>query len=205
MTTQTTTDDLRRMLDEIEASDAADRDEAATLSAEIPVLARWLSRRVPTAWRRLATEITDEPGHWDSSYPPAEHIAARTRERLLLVREARTIERPTSSGFYYSYTIRTEASGLVVTRDGRLLSRTESGSGALGQYAAHPGTDSRDIRREYRDLTAPTLDDLRDAAALLRAMRAAYQSGDVAAAGGEFAADKDVRRAAEAGAARRAA
>lgn len=182
MTTITTpTTDLRAMLDEIDAADASDASEATSLTTEIATMARWLARRAPKAFRQLASKITDKPGHWESSYGPGEHVAARTSERYLLVADAQTTKQSTSSGFYYSYRIVTSEPGLCVCKDGTLVDIIESGSAHLGQYAASPSTDERDIRLDYRVNRSPKLDDLRCAAAYLRRCVAAVRDGVVPA------------------------
>lgn len=167
----TTIDDrLDRIRELHAAAEDAEREifaEREILAEEVKVGARVLARKVAQIFRRLPTEITDEPGHSDSSYPPEEHTAAWTSEKYLLVRDVTVAEKPTSSGGYYSYSISTETPGLAIARSGSLVAILETGSAALGQYAAHPGTDSRDITREYRSLSAPSLGDLREAAELV--------------------------------------
>jgi hypothetical protein len=165
--------DIRRMLDEVESEETTEQSEATLLLAEVPTLACYLSRRVSPSWRKLATEIRDEPDHWDSSYPPAEYVVASTRERLLKVYDPETKERDTSGGFYNTFQINTVEPGLAVGTDGTLYAIYETGSAKTSSYAAHPGTDHRDIHRSYRPIAAPGIDELRYAAELLRKMKAA--------------------------------
>ena len=169
----TSTADIRRMLAEIESGEATDQAEKSLLLAEIPTLARYLNRHVSAAWMKLATGIMDDPGHYDSSYPPDEYVAARTKKRLLRVSYPTTTERETSGGFYGTFDISTDEPGVAIGTDGTIYSIDEAGTAKTSPYAAYPGTDHRDIHLSYRPVASPDLDVLRSAANLLRTMRAA--------------------------------
>jgi hypothetical protein len=171
ITTPTTLDEIQMMLDELAAADAVDRDELATLTVEVSTLARWLARHAPGSWEPLATLITDEPGHWDDSYPPDSYEAEFSDVDLRWVYGAETTERETSGGFYNSWEVVTTRPGLAIDRRGNLFAAIEGGTASTGRYAAHPGTTNRNLTTEFRAIGTPTIDQLRAAADLLRRLQ----------------------------------
>ncbi len=133
---QITIEDLERMATELETDESAQR---ARLDRLIRSYARILAVREPHLFERKATEHGDVAGHWDSSYPPKQEFRARTGPRLLRVEAWDTEDVATSGGFYYSWRRVTTDGGLYVTKMGELYEADETGTGRLGQFAAHPG------------------------------------------------------------------
>lgn len=173
--TATPLSELRMLFDDIETATEQERQEAAMLRAEIGVLAAVCARRKARSaagrvFTRRATEISDEPGYWDTSYPPSEHVVEYSDERLLLVERGEESERPLTSGAYYDYEIVTTTPDLLVDADGILYHAHVSGTASYGPYAAHPGTDNRKITCVYRQVPYPTLTELRSVAETLREM-----------------------------------
>lgn len=136
MNTTITIEDLERLANELEANETAQRERLLRL---ICAEARILAAREPELFRRMPTEYADVDGHWDNSYPPKQKYKNRTGPRVIVVSEGVTDDIATSAGFYYSWKRVTTDLGLYVARDGSIYGADETGTGRLGQFAAHPG------------------------------------------------------------------
>lgn len=174
MITVTPLSELQTLLDETMSTADDEREETTMLRLEISILAPVVARiktRSPEGrlFKRRPVEITDEPGHWDNSYPPKEHVVDRTDQRLLLISEGETSERPLTSDAYYDYEIVTQTPDVLVDEEGHIYHGRESGTASYGSYAAYPGTDNRQIVRTY-ERTEGNLDELRSIAETLRVM-----------------------------------
>lgn len=131
-----TIDQVEELATKLEADDAAQREKAARL---IRAYCRILWLREPQRFQRRPTERRDEDGHWDNSYPPKQELRNFTGARLIKVRGWDYDDIATSSGFYYTWKRVTKDHGLYFDRFGRAYGADETGTGRLGQYAAHPG------------------------------------------------------------------
>lgn len=120
-----------------------ENDEAtrrAKLCRLIAAYARIIWLREPDQFgKKRATEISDEDGHWDSSYPPKMVCKNRCGPRLITILDNTTDDIATSSGFYHDWKRVTEDAGLYIGTRGELYGCQETGTGSLGQFAAHPG------------------------------------------------------------------
>jgi len=171
-----TIETLEQLAHEIEATDAA---EHARLLRICNAMGRILARRQPDVWDSTATSITDIAGHFDNSYPPKQAHHGRGPS-VVVVRERETEDVPTERGFYHAWRRETTDCGCYLGRDGIWYRATESGTGRVGQYAAHPGDCDRDITIEW-ETTTPTLEDLQQAEPVLRELMATFLSGSAAA------------------------
>jgi hypothetical protein len=154
--------------------------EHARLSRLCRAMVRILAARQPELFTRHATSVTDEAGHWDNSYPPnSERHYGRGAPRLLMIRDNETSDVPTSSGYYHDWRRQTDELGLWIARDGTWYGCDETGTGAVGPYAAHPGDCQRDITLDWIEVT-PTLADLRQAEPILRAKLGEFLAGEAA-------------------------
>lgn len=160
-------ENIRTMAADSQSLEAHEQAELDLLCLEIKGHAKLLAKHAPSLFRRLATVITDEPGHIDKSFPPEAHDAKLTTKEYLLVRSAKTVENPITDGYYHTYQITTNRAGLCVDLDGTLYRIDESGTAAVGQYAAQPGECSRDIRRDYTVIKDVGINDARAAASNL--------------------------------------
>lgn len=131
-----TIESLEQLATELEATEAAQR---AKLDRLIRAYARILAAREPHLFERKSTEHGDEAGHWDNSFPPHQEFRAHTGPRLLRVEAWDTEDVATSSGFYHSWRRVTTDGGLYVSKMGELYEADETGTGRVGQFAAHPG------------------------------------------------------------------
>lgn len=166
-------------IEQLEALAAQVENDNATEHERLNRLCRAMARILAGRQRELfvarATSITDEAGHFDGSYPPKEECHGRSRA-LLRVRRYTVENVPTSGGFYHDFREQTTDVGCYVSLDGSLWGCDRSGTGRLGQYAAHPGECNRDITLDWHAIE-PTLDDLRAAEAALRDALATYLRG----------------------------
>jgi hypothetical protein len=143
-------------------------------------MTRILAARQPHVFERKPSSITDVAGHFDNSYPPkAEKHFEHAVPRMLCVRAYDTDDVPTSGGFYHSWRRETTDLGCYVSKAGTWYGCNATGTGRLGQYAAHPGDCDRDITLDWSRID-PTLEDLREAAAVLRAAMAEFITGSAA-------------------------
>lgn len=170
MTTATITIEQLEALANQVAND--DESEHARLLRLCRAMLRILGARQPEAFERTCTEITDEAGHWDNSYPPKPERHGRG-PRVICIFAHQTDDVPTSSGFYHSWRRQTDCVGCYAGRDGNFYGCRETGTGAVGQYAAHPGTHARAIELDWHVIT-PDLQDLREAEPILRAALAKF-------------------------------
>jgi hypothetical protein len=151
-----------------------DESEHARLLRLCRAMVRILAARQAELFVVHATSITDETGHWDNSYPPKrERHYGHGAPRLIEVRDNTTDELPTSGGFYYDWRLETNELGCWIDRDGDFFGCDESGTGSVGQFAAHPGDCNRDITLEWVSIE-PSLADLREAEPILRAALAEF-------------------------------
>lgn len=152
-----------------------DESEHARLLRLCNAMLRILGRRQPELFLRTCTEITDESGHFDNSFPPKEERHGRGPSVLRIF--ARDVDEvPTSGGFYHSWRLETTSVGCYAGRDGQWYGCRATGTGAVGQYAAHPGDCNRAIELDWHVIT-PDLQDLREAEPILRAALAQWLAG----------------------------
>jgi len=141
--------------------------------------APWCASSLRVSPPRSTTSVTDEAGHWDNSFPPKPEYHFAGGIRALEIFENRTDDVPTSGGFYHSWRRETICRGCYLARDGFFYGADETGTGAVGQYAAHPGDHNLDITIEWIRIE-PDLEDLQEAVSKLRAELAKFL-GEVAA------------------------
>lgn len=146
MTNEITIESLEALAAELE-QDAETR--AAKLLRLIRAFARIIQAREPREFARQPCEWGDVAGHYDNSFPPKKEYRDYTGPRLLEIYEEDTEEVATSSGFYYNYRVVTTNNGLYVAADGSLWGAERTGTGRLGQFAAHPGDCDVEVAIEY--------------------------------------------------------
>jgi hypothetical protein len=171
-----TIEQLEELAAKIEQTDA---EEQTRLLRLCNAMGKILARRQPDVWKGTSTSITDEAGHFDNSYPPSEERHGRGPS-VVRVRGRETEDVPTETGFYHTWRRQTTDGGCYLGRNGFWYSSDESGTGRVGQYAAHPGDRDRDITIEWERMT-PTLEDLQEAEPVLRALLAQFLSASTAA------------------------
>jgi hypothetical protein len=145
-TTEFKIEDIEAMVAQMEADEAMRR---AKLVRLIAAEARIVALREPSKFVSMPTELSDEDGHWDNSYPPAAQYKNRTGPRLLEVVDNTTQDIATSSGFYHDWKRVTEDKGLWVGTRGELYGCMETGTGRFGQFAAHPGDCGVEVELEW--------------------------------------------------------
>jgi hypothetical protein len=146
-----TIESLEALAAEIEAGETQER---AKLRRLIAAYARIVAGRDPGQFKRMPLEYSDEDGHWDNSYPPEQRYKQHTGPRLIEVETEETAHIATSRGFYHDYRVVTESKGLYVRCDGALLGCEVTGTGSLGQYAAHPGDCAVMCELDWQELEA---------------------------------------------------
>lgn len=146
MTDQITIEQLESLVDRMEHDETARR---AKLHRLIRAYARIVALREPQQFPARALHLGDESGHWDNSYPPTQVYSDRSGPRLIRVRESQEEDIATTGGFYHDWRRVSVSPGLYVSRDGHLYGRAETGTGRVGQYAAHPGDCDVDCAVEW--------------------------------------------------------
>jgi hypothetical protein len=144
--------------------------ERAKLERLTTAYARILSAREPERFARQPLEKRDEAGHWDNSYPPTIEYCNYTGPRLIELSDCDYEDVPTSGGFYYDWKRVTTDPGLYVSRDGRIYGCEITGTGKLGQFAAHPGDCNVECELEYDERDDLSVEDLRTVETALRAL-----------------------------------
>lgn len=134
------------------------------LARLISAYARIIAHRTEGRFPRRSLHVGDEAGHWDNSFPPKMEYTDRRGPGLLKVIADDHEDIATSSGFYYSWRRETTNPGLWVSRDGEIYGRYQTGTGRVGQFAAHPGDCGVDIDvtweiRPVEDIYLETLED----------------------------------------------
>jgi len=152
---------------------AAESDNAvehARLARLCTAYGRILRARDPEKFQHKACHVGDEAGHCDSSYPPDQKYTECTGPRALRLRMRATEDIATSGGFYYSWRRVTTDGGLYLGLDGSWYRSSETGTGEVGSFAAHPGDCNVDCTIEWStvDVDELTLEELRAAEATLR-------------------------------------
>jgi hypothetical protein len=166
-----TIESLEQLASQIENDNAA---EHARLQRLCRAMVRILAGRQPDLFERFATSMTDEAGHCDNSYPPSVALHYGTSApHLIELLDNETSDVPTSRGYYHTWCRQTDDLGLFVGRDGTWYGCDEHGTGAVGQYAAHPGDRDRDILINWVRIE-PTLEQLRIAEPYLRRLLAQF-------------------------------
>ena len=112
--------------------------------------------------------LCDANGFIQNSFPPDQQYRGYTGPRLLELSHETTEEVPTSSGFYFEYRVSTTHAGLYVAPDGSLWGAERTGTGRLGQFAAHPGSCDVDVTISYDRRIDVTIEELEDAEQALR-------------------------------------
>lgn len=148
---------LEQLAIELEATEAEQR---AKLDRMIRAYARILAAREPHLFERKATERGDVAGHYDNSFPPKQVFRAKTGPRLLRVDAWETEDVATSGGYYYSWRRVTTDGGVYVSKMGELYEADETGTGQLGQFAAHPGDCNVECAIEWSRKHDVTLEQL---------------------------------------------
>lgn len=141
-----TIEEIESLVTTLETEDTVRR---AKLIRLISAYARIIALRSPGKFSRMATEQRDEAGHFDTSYPPKQEYTAHDGPRCIEIMDTSTEDVPTSGRFYYDWKRITEHGGLWVGMRGELYQCTESGTGRLGQFAAHPGDCDVEITLEW--------------------------------------------------------
>jgi hypothetical protein len=164
-----TIESLETLATELEKDQAAQR---ARLIRMIRAEARILAAREPDKFPRRATEYADEDGHYDNSYPPKQVYRARTGPRLVILDSCDYEDNATEGGFYHAWERVTLDPGIYVSRDGRIYGCEMTGTGRVGQFAAHPGDCDVDVTLEYslRDEDEIPLEQLASAEETLRSL-----------------------------------
>lgn len=144
--TSITIETLELLATEIEADETAQRSRLARLCA---AYVRILAAREPATFTRPATHYGDEAGHYDTSFPPDLEYSEHTGPRSILIVDSETDDVATSSGFYYSWRRVTTCGALTIGIDGKWYRSDETGTGRLGQFAAHPGHCDVDVTLEW--------------------------------------------------------
>lgn len=171
-----TIEQLEELAARVENDNATERERLLRLCK---AMIRILAARQPGAFQRRASSITDEAGHWDNSYPPKAVLHYdHSVPRMIVVRDYDCEDVPTSGGFYHSWRRQTTDLGCYVSKSGTFYGCNATGTGCIGQYAAHPGDCDRDIMLDWSHIE-PTVDDLRQAADKLRETLAQFL-GEVA-------------------------
>lgn len=128
---------------------ANEEQQRARLIRLIRAEARIVAAREPERFPRRATEYADEDGHWDNSYPPKQVYRAKTGPKLIRLVGCEYEDNATESGFYHAWERVTSDPGIYVSRDGRVYGCEMSGTGRVGQYAAHPGDCDVEVTLDY--------------------------------------------------------
>jgi hypothetical protein len=163
--TTITIEDVEALASKLENDAHAEREKLTRL---IRAYARIVSVREPERFAAMPTEYADEDGHWDNSFPPRQRYRARTGPRLVQISDCTTRDVATSSGFYYDWKRVTEHPGVFVSRDGRIYGCEETGTGRVGQFAAHPGDRDVCVEIEWSPRSDLELSELRTAEETLR-------------------------------------
>lgn len=123
------------------ATELEDQREAhrARLARLCRAYVRILAAREPERFQAAACHHGDEAGHSDSSYPPKQQYTDHTGPRLVSIKSRTTEDIATESGFYFAWRRVTTYGGLRVDARGRWWRSEETGTGRVGQFAAHPG------------------------------------------------------------------
>lgn len=111
--------------------------------------ARIIAAREPQHYRVQPCHQGDEPGYWDSSYPPKQVYSDHTGPRSLEIASEQTEDIATSGGAYYEWRRVTSVPGLYIAPDGSWYRSYQEGTGQVGSFAAHPGHCSVDCEIEY--------------------------------------------------------
>lgn len=135
-TNQITVETLEALANELHAEGEAAR---AKLVRLVRAYARILAAREPERFTPRAMEYADEDGHYDNTFPPDQVYRCYTGPTLLKVRGAKTRDVATEGGFYHEWKRVTEAAGLYAAPDGGIWGCDHTGTGRVGQFAAHPG------------------------------------------------------------------
>lgn len=169
MSTAITIEHLEALASELEANSAAQRDRLLRLiRAEIRILAA----RDPEQFAPLARHYGDEAGHYDNSFPPDQEFSERTGPASIRLTKAVTEDVATSGGYYYQWRRVTSRGALVVDMHGQFWRSSETGTGRVGQFAAHPGDCDVDVTIDWsrEDDSEISLDELRSAEVKVRAL-----------------------------------
>jgi len=118
---------------------------------------RIIAAREPQTYKLRACHHGDVAGHWDNSYPPRQVYSDHSGPRSIEITTEQTEDVATSGGFYFSWRRVTTAPGLYLGRDGQWYRSSETGSGRLGAFAAHPGNVGVDCEIEYEECHADDL------------------------------------------------
>ena len=152
---------------------------AATLGAEEKAKRTRLQRLIRAYSRIIAlrdgdqfqsqnTEMRDEDGYYDNSYPPEEQCCNQTGPELMRVEQPTDEYVGTSDGFYHDAKVVTEYGGVYVDASGDLWQRRAEGTVRFGSFAAHPGWCNREIGYDFSQVSEPTMNDLLTAEEALR-------------------------------------
>lgn len=149
-TTTVTIDDLEALASQMETDVGAER---ARLHRLITAYARIIAAREPDRYETMPLEYSDVDGHWDNSFPPRTEYKDYRGPRLIEVCDTATTDIATSGGFYHAWRRETTDRGLYVGANGVLYGCEETGTGEVGQFAAHPGDTGVMCSLEWGPLT----------------------------------------------------
>lgn len=163
MNTAITIEDVEALALSLEGEE---REKRVRLERLIRAYARIIHAREPERFARHATEYGDEAGHFDNSFPPKQVYRAHNGPRLIQLRDCSTEDLPTSGGFYHEWRRVTTDPGLYVAPNGAIWGATETGTGRVGRFAAHPGDCGVEVEISYDlrdDLSLAELEEVEEA------------------------------------------
>jgi hypothetical protein len=158
---------LESLVANLETEESARREKLERL---IRAYARIVALREPEHFPRRALHLGDEAGHWDNSYPPNQVYSDRSGPRLVKVRSSSEEDIATEGGFYYAWRRVSTDPGLYVSRTGQIYGCAETGTGRVGQFAAHPGDCEVDCEVDWSVRDEITLADLEEVEQHMRAL-----------------------------------
>jgi len=131
---------------------------------------RILANREPETFADVHTEYADEDGHFDNSYPPSLRRKNFSGPSLVEIVSYSSEDISQESGFYYSYKTVSTDRGLYFDADGTPYGGEITGTGRIGQFAAHPGDCNVDCEIDWdsHNTTSIPIARLQDAEKKLR-------------------------------------
>lgn len=168
-TTQITVEQIEHLATELEADAEENRSRLLRL---IRAETRILAAREPERFTRRACHYGDEAGHYDNSYPPKMEYSERTGPVSITLTKSVTEDVATTSGFYYEWRRVCSSGALALDMHGRFWRSDETGTGRVGQFAAHPGDCGVDVTIDWSHESDDdvSLEELRIAEGKLRAL-----------------------------------
>lgn len=151
--------ELQTLSEQLQALDEKRATHRRLKAKHIELLCRLLQHtETRSMWAAKATRIVDD-NDCNGSYPPAEQWVDHHGPALIRICKPRYSEDASEGGFYHDCTVGTDDCGLYVDREGVLYGADFSGTCHFGQFAAHPGTCSRDIAIEWVEIEEDVMED----------------------------------------------